>query len=527
MVKKLNPRVRNFLIAGMGLGFLFILGGEFEESGSSFGNFIQGFSLTPLDILSVEQDPVTGAIVGNIILGAPDSGIIISTGETKSRPVCVNGIVSGSGGVSSGLKVPYFGTGSSRGGCVWSILEWSLEELPDDLSITSIKFFVKDVKRPSGFNNRICKIGIIEQPLSTIARSSLVLKATNPDLILISGNWCQTSGLKTFILDQPALDAFDRALKGDDLFTLSFSIDPTTKGTLCCWEGQRLFYPTEGSFIINGFADAITCPVGEHQVGFKCTSLICDEGFEVNGNICSQIICQVGENLIGSICTPIQCQVGERLVGNDCDLIICPQGTVLIGNDCDPILCQEGFVLSGNECSTIVCPTGSELLEGACETIACPLGTFLQGNDCAPITCPTGNILIGNNCSQIICPTGQNLIGSICTPIECQVGEQIVDGSCQLITCETGQELIGVECLEIQCLSTQVLIGDDCLDKSLDCPLGTFERQNVCVQQAPLQPLQTLQVSGAPTNILTILGIAVFLISFGGFVVRGIARRNI
>ena len=521
---KPNPRVRNFLIGGMALGFFIIIGGEVESTGDSFGSFIGGLSLTPLEILSIDQDPVTGAITGNIILGRPDSGVSIFTGETKSRPTCPNGIIVGHGGTNFLLRAPTFGSGSSNGGCTWSILEWSLEELPDDLSVTSIIFQMKDETRPSGFNNRSCKIGIIEQPLDTIARNSLVSKATNPDFIIANGNWCQTSGLKTFILDQTALDAFDRALKGDDRFTLSFSIDPTTKGTGCCWIGEKNFYSTEGSFIINGFADAITCPEGEHQVGFKCQPLLCDEGFKVNGNICSQIICPIGENLIGSICTPIECNVGERLVGNLCEQIICAVGTTLIGSDCDPILCQEGFILSGNECTTIICPTGSELLEGACERIACPLGTFLQGNDCFQITCPTGNILIGNNCDQIICESGENLIGSICTPIQCQVGEQIIDGNCQLITCDSGEELIGSECLEIQCLSTEVLVGDTCFSQPLNCPAGTIEGKNVCIQQAPLQPLQ---VSDAPLNVLSILGLGVFLLSFGGFVVRGIARRSI
>jgi len=502
----------------MGIGFGIIAIGELGDFVLEADVRFSGF-----DILSVDQDPVTGAITGNIILGAPENGVKIFTGETKSRPVCVNGIVSGHGGTTFGLKQPRFGTGSSSGGCIWSILEWSLADLPDDLSINSIKFFMKDEKRPSGFNNRICKIGIIEQPLSTIARSSLVLKATNPDLILISGNWCQTSGLKTFILDQTALDAFDRALKGDDLFTLSFSIDPTAKGTLCCWEGDRKFYPTHGSFIINGFADAITCPVGEHQVGFKCTTLVCDEGFKVNGNICSQIICPTGQNLIGSICTPIECNVGDRLVGNDCIQIICQQGTVLIGNDCDPILCQEGFVLSGNECTTIVCPTGSELLEGACETITCPLGTFLRGNDCIQIICPTGSTLIGSDCDQIVCNDGENLVGNICKPINCELGERLVGNACETITCEVGSELIGNECLEIQCLSTQELDGNDCIAQPLNCPFGTIERQNVCVQIAPLPPLQ---ISGAPVSLLTITGVGIFLISFGGFIVRGIVRKG-
>lgn len=520
MVSKPSPRVRNFLIIGMALGFFFILGGELESSGSSFFNLFSNLSLTSFSILSVDQDPETGAISGNVIFGEADAGVSIFTGTKKSSS-CPGGVAS----ASQGLRIPTFGSGSSSGGCTSSILEWDLSELPNDFSTNSIIFRMKDGQIPKGISGHNCKIGIIEQPLSTIANSQLTQKAINPDFIIANGNWCHTSGVKSFILDQTALDAFDRALKGDNKFTLGFSVDPWTKGTQCCWTGDKNFYETEGSFILNGFAEAISCPVGEHQVGFKCIPLVCEEGFEVNGNICSQIICPTGQNLIGSICTPIQCQVGEQLVGNDCQQIICPVGTTLIGNDCDPILCQQGFTLSGNQCTPIVCPTGNELVEGECKIIQCPLGTFLQGNDCKPIICPTGNVLEGNDCVQIQCESGERLEGSICTPIQCQTGEQLVNGNCQLITCQTGEKLIGNECTPIQCISTQELIGNDCIDKPLDCPTGTIARENVCVQTIPIP--QPLQISGAPLNILTLLGLGVFLISFGGFVVRGIVRRKI
>jgi len=515
---KPNPRVRNFLIGGMALGFFIIIGGEFESEGRSL---FDGLSLVPFDILSVEQDPVTGAIKGNVIFGNADFVASIFTGTKKSTN-CPGGVASVS--IQDSGKSIRFGSGSSSGGCTSGIAEWGLELLPDDLTVSSITFKMKDELRPTGFNNRNCKIGIIEQPFSTIDRSQLTQKAINPDFVIESGNWCETSGVKTFIFDQTALDAFDRALTGDDKFTLGFSVDPWIKGSGCCWTGDRNFWGTEGSFIINGFAQPISCPVGEHQVQFKCEPLICEVGFEINGNICSQIICKVGENLVGSICKPIQCLVGERLVGNLCEQIICAVGTTLIGSSCQPILCEEGFTLSGNECTVIICPTGTELLEGSCKQITCGLGTFLQGNDCVKISCPTGNVLEGNTCVQIQCEIGENLIGSICTPVQCQVGEQLIDGNCQLITCATGEELIGSECTPVQCLSNEILVGETCFSQPLNCPVGTLERQNICIQQAPLPPLQ---ISGAPLNVLTLLGLGVFLISFGGFVVRGIVRRSI
>jgi hypothetical protein len=502
----------------MVIGFVIIALGEVGDFGFSIDAQLTGF-----EILSVDQDPVTGEIRGNVILGRPEMRGLAWTGAGGSSATCNLGT---QGGLNN--WVVSWGSGTSSGGCTYGYAEWDLSELPDDLTITSMIFKLKTQKffpfltEPS---SRSCKIGIIEQPVLTIANSNLVNKFFNPDFILREGDWCATSGQKSFIVDQTTVDAFNRALKGDDKMTLSFTMSTLAKGTGCCMELSDTFWATEGSWVINGFAEPVQCAVGEHAVGFQCEPLECDVGEEVNGNICSPIQCAIGSELIGSICTPIECNVGEKLVGNLCQQIICPAGTLLIGNDCDAIICQDGFTLSGNECTAIVCPVGNELVGSSCQVIQCPLGTFLQGNDCAPIICPTGSTLDSFSCVPITCETGSTLVGNICKPIQCQIGERLVGNTCELIVCETGEELIGSECLPINCLSTEELVGNQCQPKPLECPAGTVEQQNVCVQIVPQLP--SFQATGAPpTNFLTVAGLGILLVSFAGFVFRGIYRRG-
>jgi len=527
MVAKTNPAVKWFLIFGMIIGFTIIVIGEV----SAVSDFLGG-TLTGFEIISIDQDPITGEIRGNIVLGRPELSGVTWTGapntegfaKSSTCPLRTTGFSSSQLQTNSPTS---FGTGAFSGGCTAGFAEWNLSELPDDLTITSMVFKLKDQKW-FGFltepSNRNCKIGIIEQPVLTITRSQLFQKFNAPDFILQDGDWCTTSGEKSFIVSQTVIDAFNRAIIGDDLMTLSFSMSTLAKGTGCCWEANESFWATEGSWVINGFSEPIQCAVGEHQVGFKCEPLICDEGFKVNGNICSQIQCPLGQNLIGSICTPIECNVGQRLVGNFCENIICPVGNTLIGSTCEAIICEEGFTLSGNTCTVISCPMGTQLDGSSCNPISCPIGTTLEANDCNPIICQTGTFLDLNTCVQIECGINENLIGNICTPIECQVGQILVDGLCETIQCEIGNELIGSECLPINCLSTEQLVGNECQPKPLNCPIGTQEQNNVCVQFVPQLP--AFQAMQAPVNLLTVTGILIFVIAFGGFVVRAIVRRG-
>lgn len=502
---------------GMVLGFGIVALGQIEDVRDLIPQNISGF-----EILSVDQDPVTGAIRGNLVLGNADLLVSVNTPVKKNS---FGGAPCPSSVQGTSIGAMRFGSGSSSGGCGLGYAEWDLSELPDDFVITSGTLDVKVHERsgvPKGMVNRICIIGIHETAYDLIPRDQLVIRANNPDSVLTEGTWCQTVGKKTIILDQNAIDSITRALKTDDKFTISMTLAEWTKGTLCCWTQDHNFWANEGSFTFNGFAEPIQCAVGEHQVGFQCEPLICDVGEEVNGNICSPIQCAVGDELIGSVCKPIECNVGERLVGNNCEQIICTVGTTLIGNTCEPIVCETGFVLSGNTCTTIVCPTGNELIGNECQQIQCQQGTFLQGNNCIDIVCATGTLLEGDTCIPILCNEGSNLIGNICKPIECNLGEQLVGNQCQTIACDTGEELIGDECLPIQCASDEKLEGDTCVTDVIECPVGTIANRNVCIQIVP-----QLQATGAPTDLLTIAGLGILLISFTGFVFRGIKNRGL
>lgn len=516
MANKGNPVVRNFLILGMVLGFGIVALDQIGE--------IDARSLIPsgFNILSVETDPTTGAILGNLVLGRPETSGVFITKVTTSRVQCSLSDNALRSELDSSRYISWRVILSNFGACNFGYAEWDLSEIPDDFTSESIQLKLLVDTIPSGAQNLQCKIGIIEQPFDTIATGTKGTRLFNPDQILVEGDWCRTTGIKTFFLDDSAIQAFERAIKGDDKFLLAFSPSSRTESSGGgSWNADGRWWATNGAFTLNGFAKPLSCETGFQQVQFNCEPLVCETGFRIDGNICSAIVCPTGSELIGNDCKEIQCNIGEQLIGNFCTQIICPLGTTLIGNGCDPIICQEGFTLSGNECTAINCPVGNELIGSQCLQIQCPVGTFLQGNDCPPILCTTGTFLVGNQCQQIVCDAGSTLVGDICKPIQCQIGERLVGSDCELITCETGTKLIGNDCELITCLPTEELQGNQCVPKPLECPAGTVEQQNICVQFLP-----QLQATGAPTNFLTVAGLGILLISFGAFVFRAIRLRG-
>ncbi len=276
-----------------------------------------------------------------------------------------------------------------------------------------------------------------------------------------------------------------------------------------------------GFELIGNDCNRIICDIGSNLIGSTCTPILCSVGQELLGNTCREIVCEVGSELIGSSCKEIQCAIGSELVGNSCNEIICPTGQFLNGNLCQNIQCPLGTQLSGNECNVIQCNIGTELVGSSCQSITCPLGTMLSGNDCNAIICQTGSFLSGNTCEQITCETGETLVGDICKPVQCQVGELLSGNTCEQINCDTGSELIGSECIGINCLATEELQGNTCVKVPLNCPSGTTEQNNVCVQFVP-----TLQATGAPTNFLTLAGLGILLIAFAGFIFRSIKLKG-
>jgi hypothetical protein len=276
-----------------------------------------------------------------------------------------------------------------------------------------------------------------------------------------------------------------------------------------------------GQQLVGNQCEQIICPLGENLIGSTCTPILCSVGEELIGNNCQRINCAIGTQLIGSSCQPIQCALGTELSGNNCVEIFCAVGQNLIGNDCVDISCPLGNELIGNDCKVIQCSTGTELVGNECKGITCPLGTNLEGNDCNKIFCATGTFLSGNTCEQITCDSGEILVGDICKPVECQIGERLVGSTCEQITCEIGSELIGNECTGINCLATEELQGNSCVKIPLNCPEGTTERENVCIQVVP-----TLMATGAPVSFLTLLGLSMFIIGISGIVVRSIRLKG-
>lgn len=278
-----------------------------------------------------------------------------------------------------------------------------------------------------------------------------------------------------------------------------------------------------GFQLIGSSCEQIVCSIGSQLIGSICTPILCSVGQELIGNTCRQIVCEVGNVLIGSSCQQIQCAVGSELIGNDCRQIVCATGQFLNGNICQDIQCPIGTELLGNECNAIQCNIGDELVGSSCQGITCPLGTMLNGNDCKEIFCPIGTFLIGNDCQQITCETGQVLVGNTCKPIECNVGQNLIENECVDVLCQAGSELIGSECKPLNCLATEEIQGNSCVKVPLNCPSGTTERENVCVQFIP-----TLMATGFDlgSNALLIIGFLIFGIFTTGFVTQRIRRTS-
>jgi len=301
---------------------------------------------------------------------------------------------------------------------------------------------------------------------------------------------------------------------------------------LSCQTGQQVN-------LMENKCEVITCDVGKQLDGNNCIDIICDVGSELVGsvckpiqcqigqmlvgNFCQQIVCSIGTQLIGSSCLEIQCAVGQNLVGNSCNDIVCAVGENLVGNECLAISCPLGTSLQGNDCNVIQCSIGNELVGSECLGITCPLGTSLQGNNCIEILCPSGSFLSGNSCQQIICQTGEILVGQICKPIQCDLGQTLEGNMCQQIICESGTQLLGSECTPLNCLATQEIQGNQCVRVPLNCPSGTVERSNVCVQFVP-----TLMATGFDlgSNALLIIGFLIFGIFATGFVTQRIRRTS-
>ncbi len=414
--------------------------------------------------------------------------------------------------------------------CAFAYAQFDIVDIPNDFKATSVVLKLKVLETRSARNPTFqvapqgCDITLQDFNLDTIADEGIMNKvydsrsrfATNlslppSDALLIkTGSWCNSLGVKTFQLGQGAVDLINDAISGgafsqgvrSDKLLLGFT--PTHLNNEGSGKNRisTLFWKTEGSFFITGSSPPIKCNIGFNQVDFRCVAIVCatDEKLNQSTNQCELIQCPSGENLeiiqdqilcpavciddgMGgcvpcpfrtverAICTPIQCQIGESLQNGICQRIVCLDGTTLVGSTCDPVFCNEGFVLAGDICMVKTCGTGLELI----------------GDTCQPIVCPTNTIISGNNCIEIQCPSGQISSNNECVPDTIQ------------ILCVEGFKRVGDECVPI-----------------LDCPSGTVTFENNCRQIVP----DILMISGINPSMFLIIGFVIAGISTVGIAVR-------
>jgi len=494
-------------------------------------------SVTGLEFIDVPIDPVTGGILGTIVLGAPDivpfeqAGTMIGIPRVSSlfpRSPCTDNFL-GADGISivkpteplfrepNGANVfmpPDFGQrlsgernqldpiwwGSRDTGipntrdCAFAYAQWDIVDIPNDFVATSValKLDVIQTRSIRNTNNppQSCTITLQDFNIDTISDQGVMNKiwkvgsgGGEDPLVIVSGGWCNSSGPKSFQLGQSAVDFINDAISGgpfsqgvrSDKLLLGFM--PTLLNNLGTGKNQisTQYWKTEGSLFLTGSSPPIRCDSGFNQVDFRCIPIICPDGerVDVDTNECAPIMCESNETLQGNLCVPLICQPGEEIVAGQCQIIVCPSGTELIGSSCEPLMCQEGFEISGNECILKQCSTGMELIGDNCQAIVCPTNTILVGNNCMERTCPAGQVSSNNECI------------SETTLILC------VDGFKQ--------------------------VGDECVPIDLDCPIGTEAFENVCVQRVPSLMLGSGLID---PNAFLISGLVIAGMSVIGIIIR-------
>ncbi|MCP6727419.1 MAG: hypothetical protein KJI69_05420 [Patescibacteria group bacterium] len=557
-----STRIAMFLV-GLVIGLGLIIFDQFE----TIEGIISGTEPSGLGILDVPIDPTTGGILGTIVLGAPDevpfeqAGTIFGIPSTRDifpRSPCSDNFLGEDGisivkssepllrdsngrvflmppdferrlsGERNQLDPVWWGslrssTISSSFSCAFAYAQWDIVDIPNDFVATSVvlKLQVLETRSPRNPTFQVapqgCDITLQDFNLDTIADEGFMNKIFNKrsrfstnvsippsDALLIkTGGWCNSLGVKSFQLGQSAVDLINDAISGgafsqgvrSDKLLLGFT--PTHLNNEGSGKNRisTEFWKTQGSLFLTGSSPPIRCSVGFNQVDFRCIPIVCDEGMKVNAttNECEQIRCAGDEELLGNICTPIICNIGEQVIGGACIPIQCGSSDQLVGSECVPLICDVGFEAKQNECVLKTCGIGLELNQDTCQAIVCPSDFILVGSDCMPKQCPSGQLSFNNEC---------RLIQEICDT--------------DAIPCEGD----GIEILPIlECPSGFNQVGASCILAPENCPEGTVPQQNVCVQFLP-----DLMISQAPElGFVTILGIVIFGGSMFGLV--GATRR--
>lgn len=540
------------LIIGLGM-----IGFAYYEADFSVGAVTDFGALTGFSFIDVPIDPTTGGILGTIVLGAPDvvpfeqAGTMIGIPRSSGlfpRSPCSDNLTGGNmfpylppdfgqrlSGERNQIDPTWWGsrdTGvTGARDCGFAYAQFDIVDIPNDFVATSVslKLEILETRGIRNTNNpsQQCLITLQDFNIDTIADAGVIDKLYE-GLTIASGTWCNSLGVRTFQLSQPAVDLINDAISGgafsqgvrSDKILLGFV--PKLFDNLGTGKNQLStnYWKTEGSLFLTGSSPPISCDTGLEQVGFKCEPIICPTGESIDEstNTCEPIQCPVGEVLLTEedvpaciavcvddpstpeieclspcppvqvgICTPIQCNIGEELVGSTCQAIQCPSDEHLVGTGCEPLICDEGFEAVNNQCTLKTCSTGMELVGDSCQAIVCPVNTILQGSDCVELQCSSSETIYNNECRD--------------TSELCEAG---------ILTCDPIIPPIA------ECPAGYNQVGANCVIAPESCPIGTEPHENVCVQILP----DLLQVGGVEPSLLLLTGVIITGASGIGIVAR-------
>jgi len=565
------------LVIGLGL-----IGFALFEADFDIGT-VTNFQLTGLSFIDVPIDPVTGGILGTIVLGAPDEKPFEQAGTVIGKPfslsrnasprspctdnfLALDGIGTTKDSSSASTDPNDFGrvilmppdferrlsgernqldpvwwgskltdsttfpifSGVASYTCAFAYAQWDIVDIPNDFVVENavLKLKVLEIRKATNLTFQLasqqCTITLQDFNLDTIADEGIMNKVwrvggVSTPLTIVSGTWCNTLGVKTFQLSQSAVDLINDAISGG-AFSQGVRSDKLLLGfmpTLLNNEAQQFnknristeYWKTEGSLFLTGSSPPIKCDIGFSQVGFRCVPIVCAVTFELNQvtNECEPIQCEANETL-QVISEPVFCtavciddpSTPEFECGSACPdsisravcvpivpippMTSCESPLILIGEtcqdpsfQCDVILnCQEGTRPNLNNCG--------------CELIECQIGQELNNDQCQNIVCPINTVISGNDCIEKQCPVGQISSNNECVP----------------------------ETIKILCVEGFKQVGDQCVAIVLDCPEGSEQFENVCVQRVP----DLLMVSGINPSLFLILGLVITGMSGVGIVAR-------
>ena len=126
--------------------------------------------------------------------------------------------------------------------------------------------------------------------------------------------------------------------------------------------------------------------------------------------------------------------------------------------------CDLVSVQNGSECLES-CPSGKTTLTGFNNCTDCsPQCLTCADNTRRCLSCPAGKVLLDNGCLRTTCPETHTEIAKKC--LKCHASCKLCSG------------ILNSECT--QCYSEKVLFKGKCELSTGECPIGTYEANQVC-----------------------------------------------